>query len=251
MLYVGIDDTDTLDDPGTNQLARHIVRRLAGRFYGRLIVRHQLLDDPRVPYTSKNGCASIWLEPLGAPSTTDLIDELRRMMVDWCPVGSDPGMCVALHVPSVVTEFARRCQRELVSQIQARALAGQCGIHLEGLGGTQDGVIGALAAVGLAATGDDGRVVHLGESAEDLFDIAGIQSVARLRELGIAEIRCPHSSEIITAGLVDVGKRLRPNLRDGKIVLFVAPAEESPAVETGVSDTPTVKTPAWQAVRVI
>ena len=31
MIYVGIDDTDTLDDPGTNQLARHLVRELAGQ----------------------------------------------------------------------------------------------------------------------------------------------------------------------------------------------------------------------------
>ena len=35
MIYVGIDDTDTLDDPGTNQLARHLVRELAGSYTGR------------------------------------------------------------------------------------------------------------------------------------------------------------------------------------------------------------------------
>ncbi len=57
MIYVGIDDTDTLDDPGTNQLARHIVRQLSGQFRGRMILRHQLLEDPRVPCTKKNGCA--------------------------------------------------------------------------------------------------------------------------------------------------------------------------------------------------
>ena len=251
MLYVGIDDTDTLDDPGTNQLARHIVRQLAGRFHGRLIVRHQLLDDPRVPYTSKNGCASILLEPLGTPSTTELIDDLRRMMLDWCPVGSDPGLCVASRAPTVVTEYARRCQRELVSQGEARALAAECGIHLEGLGGTQDGVIEALAAVGLAATGDDGRVIHLGESAEDLFDITGAQSVARLHELGVAEIRCTQTHEILHQGLVDVGKRLRPNLRGGRVVLFVAPAEMSPGTQTRPSETLAVATPAWQAVRAL
>ena len=32
MIYVGIDDTDTLDDPGTNPLARHLVREMAGQF---------------------------------------------------------------------------------------------------------------------------------------------------------------------------------------------------------------------------
>ena len=47
MIYVGIDDTDTLDDPGTNQLARHLVRELSGQLRGRMILRHQLLEDPR------------------------------------------------------------------------------------------------------------------------------------------------------------------------------------------------------------
>ena len=249
MLYIGIDDTDTLDDPGTNQLARHIVRQLAGRFHGRLIARHQLLDDPRVPYTSKNGCASILLEPRGEPSLASLIDDLRRLMLAWCPLGSDPGLCVASQVPTVVTEYGLRCQRELVSQGQARSLAAQCGIHLEGLGGTQDGVIGARAAIGLAATGDDGRVIHLGDSSEDLFDIAGPQSVARLQELGIAEIRRADTHEVIRTGLVDVGKRLRPNLRGGRTVLFVAPADESNAAESALVGTDASVSAAWQAVR--
>ena len=69
MIYVGLDDTDTLDDPGTNQLARHLVRELAGDFHGRMILRHQLLEDPRVPCTKKNGCASILFEPLVAKTT--------------------------------------------------------------------------------------------------------------------------------------------------------------------------------------
>ena len=64
MIYVGLDDTDTLDSPGTNQIAKAIVRDLADRFECVLILRHQLLDDPRVPYTSKNGSASVLLKPL-------------------------------------------------------------------------------------------------------------------------------------------------------------------------------------------
>ena len=59
MILLGIDDTDTLEDPGTNQLARHLLRELADRFRARLVTRHQLLEDPRVPCTKKNGCAAI------------------------------------------------------------------------------------------------------------------------------------------------------------------------------------------------
>ena len=55
MIYVGIDDTDTVDTPGTNQLAKALVMRLARDYECVSIVRHQLLFDPRIPYTSKNG----------------------------------------------------------------------------------------------------------------------------------------------------------------------------------------------------
>src|SRR5690349_12956758 len=109
MIYVGLDDTDTLDDPGTNQLARHLVRELADEFDGRIILRHQLLEDPRVPCTKKNGCASIAFEPaVGSVEIAEthradgvsrqarhtiLIDRIRDLMIPWCPAGSDPGLC--------------------------------------------------------------------------------------------------------------------------------------------------------------
>jgi hypothetical protein len=48
MIYVGIDDTDTVDTPGTNQLARALVARVAEDYQCVLIARHQLLLDPRI-----------------------------------------------------------------------------------------------------------------------------------------------------------------------------------------------------------
>src|SRR6476620_3209649 len=133
MIYVGIDDTDTLDDPGTNQLARHIVQELAGQFRGRMILRHQLLEDPRVPCTKKNGCASIAFEPLGSTSLNEFTASLRHLIVPWCPQGSDPGLCVTNVVPQAVIDWGLRCQRELVKQVDARQIATQHNIHLEGL----------------------------------------------------------------------------------------------------------------------
>jgi hypothetical protein len=134
-------------------------------------------------------------------------------------------------VPSEVTEFGRRCQREIVDQADARRLADSLGIYLEGLGGTEGGVIGALAAVGLLACGDDGRVIQLGHSPDDL---SGLQDVERLGVRGV-EVRRLVSGVVVREGVVDVGKRLRPNLRGGRVVLFVAGAEEGPG--------------RWQAVR--
>jgi hypothetical protein len=224
-IYVGIDDTDTLDDPGTNQLARHIVRELAGEFNGRMILRHQLLEDPRVPCTKKNGCASVLFETKGTAAR--LIEALRDLIIPWCPNGSDPGFCVASAVPASVSGWGLRAQRELVTQQEAHQIARENGIHLEGLGGTEDGVIGALAAVGLMATKNDGRVIYFGDSAEDWYDVTGCLEVPDILARGIDEILTIDAGEPLTTGTVDIGKRLRPNYRGGKIVLYVARGEHS------------------------
>jgi hypothetical protein len=232
MIYVGIDDTDLLDTPGTNQLARALAARLASDYRTTLIVRHQLLSDPRVPCTSKNGSASLLLEIRNSLDMAHLIAELRAGMLAWFQPGSDPGLCVAPVVPPEVSAFGRRCQRELVRQDEARALAAAHGLHLEGLGGTEDGVIGALAAVGLSATGDDGRVVHIGTWPDDL---SGPQPLSVLEARGV-EVRGLATGEPVVEGTVDVGKHLRPNYRGGRIVLFVTPF-------------PTGASTSWQAIR--
>lgn len=222
MIYVGIDDTDVLGARGTNQLARSLIAALAGDFRCVRLLRHQLFDDPRVPCTSKNGSASISLEPLGDQPLADLAARCRAHMLADFIEGSDPGLCVAGTVPAAVTEFGLRSKTELVSQREAHRVARRCELYLEGLGGTCDGVIGALAAVGLAATGSDGRVVQLGQWPDDL---CGLQPVAALRRRGVA-VCCRVSGRRFDDGLVDVGKRLRPNRRNGEDVLFVERADD-------------------------
>src|SRR5690606_15744034 len=96
------------------------------------------------------------------------------------------GLCVDINgTPAAASKFGRRCQQEIVTQWEAREVAAAHGFHLEGLGGTEGGVIGALAAVGLAATADDGRIVQHGEWPDDLEEW---QEVPLIQERGI-EIR--------------------------------------------------------------
>jgi hypothetical protein len=225
MITVGIDDTDTLDHPGTNQLARHLVDKLRDSWRATLITRHQLLEDPRVPCTRRNGCVAINFESYSVRSIGELEAAIRPVMAKWCPQGSDPGLCICDgEVPEALIEFGRRCQRELVTQNDARNLASEHGLQLLGLGGTEDGVIGALAAVGLNATRNDGRVIYLGSSEIDHFDISGSYPVSRLKAFGVDEVRQLDGENLVITGTVALGKRLRPNYRDGKVVLFVTPA---------------------------
>ena len=225
MIFVGIDDTDTIDSPGTNQVARAIVSELGDPFFCLRIVRHQLLFDPRVPYTSKNSCCSLLVRSAqpGDAALSELKRRLREGLLRRFQPGSDPGLCVTEDVPPALVHFGRLCQQTVVGQNDARNLATRHGISLEGLGGTEDGVIGALAAVGLAVTGDDGRVVQIQQKPDDL---TGPNSVAKILGAGVDEIR--HGNEIVTKGTVDVGKHLRPNLRGGRIVLSVEPSPCEP-----------------------
>ena len=226
MIYVGVDDTDIVGSPGTNQLARSILKQLGAAAEGAILCRHQLFFDRRVPYTSKNGSASMVLPYATSAGLDALVDCVRSVMRAWFIEGSDPGLCVAPTVSEDVQAFGRRCQHEVVSQEEAHALAGRLGVHLEGLGGTEQGVIGALAAVGLAATGEDGRVVQL--TAWPYPDeFSGPQDVTAIRARGIDEIRQIDSGALVTAGVIDIGKHLRPNIRHGRIVLLVAPAVDA------------------------
>ena len=235
MIYVGIDDTDVAGAPGTNQGLRRILARLGHDVETVVAVRHQLLFDPRIPYTSKNSSASILFRKDGLSAADELARRIRRELRQEFVEGSDPGLCVTDHVPEEVVEFGKRCQQDVVTQEEARHLAARHGIRLEGLGGTEDGVIGALAAVGLAATGNDGRVVQIGFWPDDL---SGPQQLELLHTRGVDQVRNVQSGEPVLRGTVDVGKHLRPNYRDGQVVLFVMASDDDRSPETD-----------WQAVR--
>jgi tRNA(Ile2) C34 agmatinyltransferase TiaS len=215
MILIGLDDTDTIESRGTGHLARQIAAALSADYHLLGVTRHQLLVDPRVPCTRNNSCAAIALDGDRGLDAAAILERVRALMLADYQPGSDPGLCVAHDVPAPVTEFGRRAQRQLVIQEEARALAAAHDIPLVGLGGDQDGVIGALAAVGLAATGEDGRYVLVGRSRE----LSGLQPVSALLAAGIAAVRTIEG-EPVADGLVRTDK-LRPARRGGRAVAVV------------------------------
>ena len=218
MIYIGIDDTDVAgSERGTGRLAREIAAALSPRFDVRGVTRHQFLVDPRIPYTSHNSGAAIHLRANGPEDLDALAHEVAGLMRAAFQPGSDPGLCVARDVPAAITAWGRRIQAEVVTQAEARDLAAAHRLPLLGLGGTEDGVIGAPASVGLAATGDDGRWVLVGRSR----DLTGAVPVAAVLRAGVDEVRTSDGAPV-REGLVDTQGKLRPALRGGRVVLFVA-----------------------------
>lgn len=215
MIFIGLDDTDNLESRGTGHLARQIATNLASDFHVVGVLRHQLLVDPSIRYTSHNSSKSVVLDADGKVDLAALVERVRLMMLADYQQGSDPGLCVARVVPPTVIEFGQRAKREVLTQAQARELAAAHGILLAGLGGDEGGVIGALAAVGLAASGEDGRYVMVGRSRE----LQGLQPVSAVLAAGIAAVQTTDGQQVVV-GLIQSDK-VRPARRGGRPVLVV------------------------------
>lgn len=160
--FVAFDDTDTLDcGRGTGKLVRWYEQELPHGCTLWGVVRQQLLVHPDVPYTSHNSSA---VAVIDAPDDTvreQLIERGITHLANHAVDGSDPGLCVAAEGDAAIESlmhFGQRAAIELVTQAEAYAAAGKA--HLSGHGGTNDGVIGAAAGVGLTAWGWSGRFIE-------------------------------------------------------------------------------------------
>jgi len=220
-IYVGFDDTDSLDcEYGTGKVARWFSSELpAGcRMWG--VVRQQLLVDDAIPYTSHNSSACLIIE---ASCNGRLLPELAARaaahLERHAADGSDPGVCVAAEGnPEVarLMEFGLACTRRVVTQEDARRACSE--IHLSGHGGSNGGIIGAAAAVGLTAAGWYGRFIEFGllrqlpsELRVDELETHGIRVMSMDRDAVVPK----PGERVMTKGWV------RPRLLGGQPVLPV------------------------------
>lgn len=218
MIVIGIDDTDMPGVGGTGRLARRLAAFLeaAGLAISRGVTRHQLYRGSGVPMTSHNSAAAITCAPL-VPVPV-LCAQMVAFVERGSISGSDPGVAMLTGpAPAGVLQFARRAQQELVTQAEALRVAAGAGIEVVGLGGTEDGVIGALSAVALRDGGDDGRFIDL----RGIREVTGAVPVGRLlHETGIARVvDLDHGETLDDAVILDVGNWVRPRLIGGLPVL--------------------------------
>jgi hypothetical protein len=223
-IYIGFDDTDTIDsNRGTGKLARWYENELPDLCHLWGVVRQQLLLDDSIPYTTHNSSACAIVECSDSSLTGDLIlrgvHHIERHFIH----GSDPGLCVASEdnlALSKLIHFGRACTSRVVTQKEA--LQAALGSHLSGHGGTNDGIIGAAAAVGLTAHGWGGRFIEFGR----LRDFPEKVLVSDLERSGIMVVSINRDAQVPTPDdMVDTKGWLRPRLWGGKPVLPVMPRE--------------------------
>jgi hypothetical protein len=219
-IYIAVDDTDSLNSRGTGRLARAIAGACAEQYPLHGVTRHQLFVHDAIPYTSHNSCAVIQLtgdDHRVANDAGAIAEEV--MMADFVE-GSDPGLCWAIdaQVTPPLVAYGQDAQRIVLDQERARTLAKNLGIPLKGLGGTEDGVIGALAGIGLASTQNDGRYLLYGR----VRDIIETCTVADLLAAGVDEIHTLDGRRV-DEGTVEIRARKGPLASPvrGRAVLFV------------------------------
>lgn len=225
-VLVCIDDTDNLESRGTGHLASMLAADLEEKGWGRssFVTRHQLYVHPDVPYTSHNS-AMCFAATLADECLEAFIDHASRFLVRESAEGSDPGLAVAvldrLDSAEVLIGFGRRAKQEVLNKRQARSLAAQQGIHLSEHGGTGDGVVGAMAGIGLRLSGNDGRV-------RGRLTFEGSDEVLRVGEMlrchpYVDSVRSLDGKTLAEDEPVQLGAKIKAVLLDGVAVLPVLP----------------------------
>jgi hypothetical protein len=158
---------------------------------------------------------------------TDLSEEeyarfLSTYLVEHSAPGSDPGLCIAQELSSdarqTLMDFGLRAKKEVLTKVQAYALAEKLGVHLSEHGGTGGGIIGALECIGLRLQGNDGRFrgwYHLGQAGS-------IMTAGELRSYDtIEDIRTPDNAPIEDTKLIRISDQLKTICMNGRSTLLV------------------------------
>jgi hypothetical protein len=221
---IGIDDTDSPTSEGTTHHARRLGEVIEERKHGRLvsITRHQLFQHPDIYYTTTNSSACMLVD---APKEArrDLELDCREFLRRFSAPSSDPGFALAAWrdvSPEVVT-WGRQAKHTRHFRSEAIELAKLNNISCAGFHGSGSGVIGALAAIGLYFSGNDGCFTWLPglDRLNGTLTLPVLLSMCTIERVENFRGRRPLERDLIHLGDAPI-----PVLRDGKPVLLLEAA---------------------------
>ncbi len=230
-VLIGLDDTDNADSRGTGFRARQLGLAADAAGLGQLVgvTRHQLFFDPRIPYTSHNSSACLQFAAVGDREA--LWHFCWQFMLAAAEDGSDIGLCLAdLAQAAGLREHGRAAKHRVLPISSGPVAAGHCGARVAGLTGNRQGMIGATAACGLFADGDDGRYIWA-PGVRDLVN-RRIRVEEFLAVTGIDDIRDREGTSHRQGGDREllIGDWPRPVRIRGDAVLLVEPSAAEPGL---------------------
>lgn len=158
-----VDDTDDLTKSTSTGAIAELISNEALALGGSIekgITRHQLLLDDAIDYTSHNSsmCFAAEIDAAGLDMIKLAVEKILRHNA---ATQANPGICICntaeLKDADSLIVFGLKAQKEVLTKDQAYQIAAKAGgVWLQEFGGTGNGVIGALAGVGLRLCGNDG-----------------------------------------------------------------------------------------------
>lgn len=223
-ILICIDDTDNHASKGTGDLAERLAAEIINNNWGTAepITRHQLFFHPAIPYTSHNS-AMCFAAEIAEGTLEKIIAFSAAFLSGNSAPGSDPGLGVTvlnrLADARQLIDFGLRAKSNILTKQEAYRLAArEPAVFLSEHGGTGDGVIGALAGIGLRLSGNDGRFKgkyyegHTGKIMTVRSIIAGSN---------IQEVRIEGGELLGAEEKVLLGEKVKSVLLNGRIVLPV------------------------------
>ncbi|WP_153916463.1 DNA-binding protein [Shewanella sp. TC10] len=227
-----IDDTDDIGTKGTGEIAEEIMHLLMSKAIdaqsdnqgkaevknnqpSAWVTRHQLFVHPDIPYTSHN--SAMCFEVNTSLALAVIKDICVMHLKTECALAADPGLAIVEksllstnNIQRLMT-FGFETKQQVKTKPDAYELAADMGIDLSEHGGTGQGVIGAIAGIGLRLSGRDGRVkgqldIGLTESTPELTitvqqikKLTGLDAVIELNGFLLKDHEVVHVSGKIKA----------------------------------------------------
>ncbi|MEN8224462.1 MAG: hypothetical protein ABFS05_03795 [Bacteroidota bacterium] len=221
-VLIGIDDTDNADSRGTGFHSRQLAHQLESTGHATVkgITRHQLYVHPAIRYTSQNSSACIEMQTDNLPLVTTLCEDY---LIENNAPGSDAGLCILPEksVNDHIIKWGITAKCEVLHMDDAIAMAREYSVYLKGFSGTHEGIIGALAATGLRAGGNDGRFIWrkgIKELREMKPGIINTQDL--LHELQLDAVMTLEGESPSAHDKIYINDWVRPVLKENKSILI-------------------------------
>lgn len=227
LTYVCIDDTDELgSDISTGEVAEELKRYVETHFAPcTLVTRHQLFLDDAIPYTSHNS-SMCFTTSLSYEQKTDLIQYAVSYLESICAPSAQPGLCVGfekdLQDKRTLIQFGEAAKNKVLTKDEAYAMARFQNLHLSEHKNGGQGVIGALAGIGLRLQGNDGRVKGKLKIPDKTLKVAEL--LERYPEIGA--VQRVTRENVPDQAILQIDSALKMVWLDHKPVLLVNPIDD-------------------------
>ncbi len=228
-VYFALDDSRRTDGGGAGETLSEIIHAIEDQGWGhcKLPSRHRLYPHPETG-CKKHNTARSFSADIEAQYLDGFMEYAVRLILSYETPGSNAGIAVAIPEQmedfTELTDYAYRAKEGLVTREEVLILAGRPGLYVQALSGNGIGIIGALAAVGLRITGNDGQFrgkLILGTGEGYIATAADI-----IRNTYVEKIKNMEMEDVGDNESVRMGEKVKVVLLDNKYTLMVFPTDK-------------------------